>query len=205
MVHIRRIEAVGCVGYTALARLCLSRAASEVSSCIGPARCGGAVFRIMAYKALLVDAGLDDAAESRVRLAAELAGRFGAHLIGVAAGGVMPVVTGPFGDIRVVFEIIEAQVQRVQAALAAAADLFCVAAGTTARTMEWRAFVERPGEALPREARAADLLVIGRGGAAGVYHAAEPGDVLMRAGRPTLVVPPGVAGLQARCVLVAWK
>ena len=160
---------------------------------------------VMAYKALLVDAGLDDAAESRVRLAAGLAERFGAHLLGVAACGVLPLVTGPYNYAAVVPEIIEAEVQRVQAALAAAAERFLAAAGTAAQPAEWRAFVEAPGEALPREARAADLLVIGRGGAAGVQQATEPGDVLMRAGRPTLVVPPGIAALQARCVLVAWK
>jgi hypothetical protein len=33
----------------------------------------------------------------------------------------------------------------------------------------------------------------------------EPGDVLMRAGRPVLVVPPGVSALEGRRVLVAWK
>jgi nucleotide-binding universal stress UspA family protein len=33
----------------------------------------------------------------------------------------------------------------------------------------------------------------------------DPGDALMRAGRPILVVPPGVAALEGRRVLVAWK
>jgi hypothetical protein len=51
---------------------------------------------VMAYKALVVDAGPDAAAEARVRLAVGLAGRFGAHLLGVAACDVLPVATGPY-------------------------------------------------------------------------------------------------------------
>jgi nucleotide-binding universal stress UspA family protein len=33
----------------------------------------------------------------------------------------------------------------------------------------------------------------------------DPGDALMQAGRPVLVVPPGVSALDGRRVLVAWK
>jgi nucleotide-binding universal stress UspA family protein len=159
----------------------------------------------MAYKAVMVDAGLGTEAEARVRLAAGLVGHFGARLIGLAACGVRPPVGPPLGQGILVADILEAEVQRVSAMLRSAADRFRLAAGEAA---EWRSFLEYPDDALTREARAADLVVTGRGGElgpSGFHQSAGPGDVLMRAGRPVLIVPPGVTALEARRVLVAWK
>jgi hypothetical protein len=61
---------------------------------------------------------------------------------------------------------------------------------------------EPPGELLLREARAADLLVIGR------RHSrddADPGVILLRSGRPVLLVPDTIAALPLRRVVVGWK
>lgn len=157
---------------------------------------------MQAYRVILVDTGLDPVGEARVRLAAGLAERFGAGLTGFAAGAIVPPVTGPFGETAMVVEIIEGEEQRVAALLDAAAGRFRAVAGASA---EWRGFIEYPGDALAREARAADLLVIGRGGLEGTRQAAEPSDVVMRAGHPVLVVPPGVDALAARRVVVGWK
>ena len=156
-------------------------------------------------KTLMVDAGLDDTAEARVRLAAALAGRFGARVVGLGACAARPPVTGPFGETAAVSMIIEGEVERVHAILQSAADRFEVATRNAGVPAEWRSFSEYPGEALARECRAADLLVLGRGGEANGHQTADPSDVLMRAGRPILVAPPGVATLEAKTVLVAWK
>ena len=68
--------------------------------------------------------------------------------------------------------------------------------------------IGNPAKVLAREARAADLIVVGRrpesAGTVPSRHA-DPGDVLMRAGRPILVVPPGLSHLDATRVVVAWK
>ena len=53
-----------------------------------------------------------------------------------------------------------------------------------------------------REARAADLLVIGRGRS---EYDADPGVIVLRAGRPVLLVPDTAAALPLRRVVVAWK
>ena len=159
-----------------------------------------------AYRTLMVDAGLDGAAEARTRLAVALARRFGARLIGLGACTVLPPMRGPFGEAPMVVEVVEAEVERVSAMLRAAEERFRAGIGVAGLAdAEWRGFLEFPGEALAREARAADLLVIGRAGEAGPHQPTEPGDVLMRAGRPVLVVPPGCETLEARRVLVAWK
>ena len=168
----------------------------------------GAQARTTGYKALMVHAGLGAAAEARVRLAAGLAGRFGAHLIGLAASPARPLVTGPFGEAGVVAEIIGDAERRVGAELDAVGERFRAAAGGEGGRAEWRTSFDPPADALGREARAADLLVIGRGGdesAGDARLSAEPGDVLMRTGRPVLVVPPGLDALEARRVVVAWK
>jgi nucleotide-binding universal stress UspA family protein len=58
-----------------------------------------------------------------------------------------------------------------------------------------------------QQARAADLLVVGARAETMVDPgvAVDPGDLLMQAGRPLIVVPPSVQWLDLRSVLVAWK
>ena len=163
----------------------------------------------MGYAALMVHAEPDDAAEPRIRLAADLADRFEAALVGFAGGEVMPPpVTAPIFGAAVAVEVLEAEQRRVEAGLRAAHERFRAIAGQDGRRTGWRSFLDRPAAALAREARAADLLVVGRNGEAfGLerHQTIDPGDLLMRAGRPILVVPTGVAVLEARRVLVAWK
>jgi nucleotide-binding universal stress UspA family protein len=68
--------------------------------------------------------------------------------------------------------------------------------------------LDLPAEVLARESRAADLVIVGRDLERlrlGVYQSADPGDVLMRAGRPLLVVPPGLSRLEGKHIVVAWK
>jgi hypothetical protein len=110
---------------------------------------------------------------------------------------------GPFGEAAAVAPIVEAEVERVRAALRSAEERFQAATKKAGVASEWRSFLEYPGEALAREARAADLLVLGRGGEAEGHPSAAPGEVLMHAGRPILVAPPGASTLEARTVLVA--
>jgi nucleotide-binding universal stress UspA family protein len=163
----------------------------------------------MGYAALMVHVEPDDAAEPRIRLAADLADRFEAALIGFAVGAVMPPpVTAPVCGPAVAVEVLEAEQRRVEVALRAAHERFRTIAERDGRNTGWRSFLGHPAETLARESRAADLLVAGRvGGAFGLehYQTVDPGDLLMRAGRPVLVVPPATAVLEARRVLVAWK
>jgi nucleotide-binding universal stress UspA family protein len=63
-----------------------------------------------------------------------------------------------------------------------------------------------PREVIPKEARAADLLVIGQSMLPGdVIHSYDPGTIILAAGRPVLVVPPGIERLDFSRILVAWK
>jgi len=165
---------------------------------------------MMGYAALMVHADPDAAAEARIRLAADLADRFDAALIGFASGAVMPAPGNvPILAPSVVVEVFEAEPQRLEAELSAAHERFrAVVAEREGRRTGWRSFLDHPVQALAREARAADLLVLGRDREAlkqEPYRAVDVGDALMQAGRPILVVPPAVSALDARRILVAWK
>jgi len=79
-------------------------------------------------------------------------------------------------------------------------------AGVTAQPAEWRGSFNFPREAIAREARAADLIVIGsRPAADDVFHTFDSGEVPIAAGRPILVAPHGHAALSARRIPIAWK
>ena len=60
---------------------------------------------------------------------------------------------------------------------------------------------------IAREARTADLLVIGRGsGNSDPFRSLDPGDLVLKAGRPVLLVPKeGAASFPAKRVAIAWK
>jgi len=80
------------------------------------------------------------------------------------------------------------------------------AQGQHLKQVEWRTALELPYELVSREARAADLVIVGARHTGGnMQDLADPGVILLRAGRPVLVVPDTVAPLQPRRVVVAWK
>jgi nucleotide-binding universal stress UspA family protein len=62
--------------------------------------------------------------------------------------------------------------------------------------------LDSPKELLVREARAADLVIVGPRHGGAEY---DPGLILLRAGRPILLVPDTVGLLALRRVVVAWK
>ncbi len=158
----------------------------------------------MAYAALMVhvDEGRDS--PGRIRLAVDLADRFEAALIGVAGRGFLPNVPadGPAPD----GGAGDGERREVMRLLAGLEKKFRTSAEHLAR-LEWRGAVEFANNLVPREARAADLVIIGRkqDGPADLYFALDPGVAILAAGRPVLLVPPDVDALAARRVVVSWK
>jgi nucleotide-binding universal stress UspA family protein len=161
----------------------------------------------MPYTAIAVH--VEAGADGRVGLALQLAKSHGARLIGVAAGMWLPplVVAGP--DIGVVSaEMFEAGREQVAADLAAAASLFHKLTDGQGVKTEWRATVDFPHAALGNAANAADLVVVGPLDPYTVgseYSTVNPGDVLIGAGRPILVVPEGIGNIKAQKIVAAWK
>lgn len=162
----------------------------------------------MSLAAVMVHAAPDADGQARMTLAAGLAGRFDVLLIGVAARDVpmtLPPVHASAAAVQMLFEEEEA---KVRAELAAARRDFDAAVGTCALRTAWQGSAGMPAEALVREARRADLIVVGRPPEAArpdTFRHPDPGDVMMRAGRPVLLVPPGLSRLDAEQVVVAWR
>ncbi len=112
---------------------------------------------------ILVSVDLGAAATDRIRLAADVAGRFEATLTGVAARQLVTMipVESPDASERV-FEIEET---RAKEDLAEARALFVRETGDRVRTA-WRGALAEPLAYLVEQARAADLVVVGRLGPA---------------------------------------
>jgi nucleotide-binding universal stress UspA family protein len=156
----------------------------------------------MSYASVMVYVEADQTPEQRVRLAASLAEKFNAALIGLSALAVPPPV---LADGMVMAEPTEADIELMRAQLANKGDWFRAIAGGL-RRVEWRAMLDLPVEALTSAARSADLVLIGQVKAAGgPRRTLDPGAAVLRLGRPALVVPEGVGSLRAEHVVIGWK
>jgi nucleotide-binding universal stress UspA family protein len=152
---------------------------------------------------MMVHVDVERDSEQRVQLALALADRFQAALIGVAGLALRPAVA--VGGVILYHEPTEHECRMVSARLDDMGRRFR-AQGQHLRQVEWRSALELPYELVAREARAADLIIVGARHTGGnVQDLADPGVILLRAGRPVLMVPDTVAPLQLRRVLVAWK
>jgi nucleotide-binding universal stress UspA family protein len=159
----------------------------------------------MSLAAIMVHVDFDEPAEDRIAVAAGLAQRFNALLIGVA-GWPLRKWGAPEHSAVEFPPVEEARQEKIAEQLEHLGEKFRRAAGANPRGVEWRSSTHFPSEAIAREARAADLVVIGCEALPGdVYHTFDPGAVILAAGRPVLVAPRGIRRLQAARVLIAWK
>lgn len=155
-----------------------------------------------AITSIIVHVDLDRGSDDRTRLAADLADRFGAALIGVAGWVPGRELTGHHGE----FIRDEDRLKWISAELARLGERFRDVAGQPAKAVEWRASFHFAREVIARECRSADLVVIGMHSAPDdVFHTSDVGSILLAAGRPVLVVPDGLTKLSGQRIMVAWK
>jgi nucleotide-binding universal stress UspA family protein len=158
---------------------------------------------IMSFAALMVHLEIEPHVPRRVDIAVDLAERFQAALIGVAGWAPHPAFAAEGVVIDAEYTAREFDDMRVRLAETEAAFR---QATKPLRNVEWRGSLEMPIDVVLREARAADLLVLGRAQrSADWYRFLDVGGTLLRAGRPVLVVPPDIDRLSARRIVVAWK
>lgn len=157
-----------------------------------------------AYSSILVHAEPELTSSPRVEVAARLARHQGARLIGVGAEALEPLAVSDPYDSGFMAGATQARRDELARRFAAAEHAFLRdAAGAD---VAWRALEAYPNDALVSLSRAADLIVISAAprGAPG-YRTANPADVVIRSGRPVLVVPEGGRHLRGERVVVAWK
>ncbi|MBN9457412.1 MAG: universal stress protein [Bosea sp.] len=157
------------------------------------------------YASIMVCVGRPRRAENRAALAASLAARFGSHLIGIAAReATLPYLEDGLATARPI--LIENARNAALEDLAQAETNFRRGAGTLP-DLEWRSDIQPPADFIAKAARAADLLVVARSSSDSPRRlmSIDPGDAVMAAGLPVLVVQQESRAILARSVVVAWK
>lgn len=157
----------------------------------------------MSYKSIIVNLAVDADPAPIVKLAVELAGRFGAHLIGLAAADVPPLVATGDGMVYE-GEIMQVQRTEIEKRLAELRGEFEKLVPNSISS-EWGQEVCSPTRFLSVSARAADLIVTGGEEGENVFRAVDIGSLALGAGRPVFVAASNVEHILAKTVLVAWK
>lgn len=159
----------------------------------------------MDYKTVMVSLALDRPNGACLAVAGDLAERFGARVIGIAASDVKPPLYFADGDYAQ--KLLDEEATAVRRRLSELEAEFRRAVEKRAKSVEWRCGQTLPVPYVLQQARTADVLVVGARSEAVVDPcvAADPSDLVMQAGRPLIVVPPATEWFDFRSVLVAWK
>jgi nucleotide-binding universal stress UspA family protein len=158
------------------------------------------------YATLMVHLQLGQSNAGLLRIAGDLAERFQAAVIGIAACQPMQI----YGEGYVPADIIDQDREEIDKEMKAAEAEFRAALGSRIGDLAWRATVAFTSLAdyLAQEARCADLLVTGVDRNASLFDASRHvamGDLVMQIGRPVLVVPAAASKLAFDRIVLGWK
>jgi nucleotide-binding universal stress UspA family protein len=159
----------------------------------------------MDYKTVMVGLALDRPNDACLKVAGDLAERFGARVVGVAASDLRPPMYFADGDFAQ--KLLDEEAAATRKRLSELEADFRASVEKRATSVEWRSARALPVPYMLQQARAADIIVVGARAETMVdpYAAPDPSDLVMQAGRPLIVVPPAVQWLDLRSVVVAWK
>jgi nucleotide-binding universal stress UspA family protein len=156
----------------------------------------------MTYASVMVHVEPHSGAEPRLKFAVQAAAMFEARLIGVGAEAVYPMALGAFSD-----PAFMADVDEVRLSLKSAETAFKEVTAAYSGEVEWRSDVNFPNDVMARQSRAADLVIANTRPllGAGEYSAADPGELIMRCGRPILMAPYGVSAFDPSSIVIGYK
>jgi len=161
----------------------------------------------MTYKTILVHLDLNGDNEGVLNIAAQLAERFEARLIGIAAA--QP--THPlYEEGYAMADVLAKERTELDSELAECRAQFHKALEHRVKQIGWRSAVtfQALSDYIADEARCADLIVTGKDIGASLFdngRRVNIGDLAIRAGRPVLIVPQGITHLAMKHVFLAWK
>ena len=161
----------------------------------------------MDFKTVLVELGSDAGCADRVGLAAGLAQRCAGHVIGVTATGMRLEPFRGAGDEAGRYAELARRQLLAQGAEASAAFHRAMHEAAPGVGFTHRLIEDEPGWALAQQGRMADLVVLGRppGPESVPVLVAQTAEyVMLNAGRPVLLVPPGARRLTCEHVAIAW-
>jgi len=160
----------------------------------------------MAYATVMVGLSVDQPNEARLEIAGQLAERFGAKVIGIAAAEFSPPLYFTSGEQAQ--KLVDQGRAAIKNVIAEVESEFRAAMQNRITAVEWRCAEDFPSRYIVQQARASDIIVVGeagRGTIADPFVQVSPSDLVMQAGRPLLVVPDTCNWLDLRSVLIAWK
>ena len=159
----------------------------------------------MTYSTLMVHLELEHPNDTRLQIAGDLAEQFDAKLIGIAAAAPQP---GHYAEGAFARGLVEGARSEIKQRMTETEERFRGALQKRVRDIEWRAAMARPTQYVAREARAADLVIVGANRDSVLLdplRRLDPSDLVMQVGRPIFVVPPEAEYLKLNSVMVAWK
>jgi nucleotide-binding universal stress UspA family protein len=161
----------------------------------------------MAYKTILVHLELNGDNEGVLGIAGQLARRFDARVVGIAAAQpFMPLYEeGPM-----MADVITKDRAELEKELDACRLQFHQALTHEVKAIEWRSAItfQSLADYIADEARCADLIITGKDIGAALFdnnRRVNVGDLAFRAGRPILIVPQGITRLALQHVFLGWK
>lgn len=162
----------------------------------------------MDYRTIVVELGPDAGCVARIRMAADLASCFGAHVIGASATGLrIDPVRGAGDDAARYAELAR---RRLLSQVASYRELLSntLADAAPGITFSHHVVAEETGWVLAQEARVADIVLLARpaptGGGVPSLVAEVAEYVLLNAGRPVIVLSEEVRRLHGGHVVIAW-
>jgi nucleotide-binding universal stress UspA family protein len=157
----------------------------------------------VSFATMMVHVDVEPISDARIRLAARLADRFASTLIGISACILPPYPAE--GAYFVIQEFVEQERRGIVASLKGAEAAFRAAAASNHVKLEWRSEIALPDDYVVSEARAADLLIVGRQSSRDVCRSLDSGAAVLRTGRPILAVPRGIDVPKAERIVIGWK
>ncbi len=160
----------------------------------------------MTFKTIMVHMKLGQANSDLLPIASDMAKKFGARVIGIAACQPMPMA---YSDGYAPAMFVDQDREEINRDIKVAETEFLAAfQGWTGGT-EWRSatIFETVANYVSRESRSCDLIITS-GNAIDPHENGRrerPGDIVMQAGRPVLVVPRSASTLNFDHMAVAWK
>jgi len=161
----------------------------------------------MTWKSLMVHMELGGDNAEVLGIAADLVRRFEARVIGIAACKPMELLANEGFNVN---SVVVNDREEIEREISAVEKQFHSALERHVTDLEWRSLITYGSlaDALADEARSADVVITAKDIGPDLFDETRRvniGDLVMRAGRPILLVPKGVRSLPMRHVFVGWK
>ena len=161
----------------------------------------------MTFATLMVHLELGRPNASLLRIVGDLAAKFQASVIGIAACQPLQLA---YGDGYVTGDVFEQDQAETRQEVADAEKEYRSALQAQATKLAWRSTVTMDplSDYVAREARSADLVITGVDTGASLFDTSKHmsvSDLVMRVGRPVLIVPAETDALKLDRVVVGWK